>query len=207
MAHGGLRAGAANEDGSCVVRLIKSSLAAHRCWVPGCSPYRSSPPQGNTLRYAQTMRRACKYTIHRACEYSAQSLRIHCTKPANTMHWTNMFSHGDPMEPQSWPLGAPRGPMGPHGDPPNDILKKCTILSISHGGPKWSHGCPKWFQRSSHGAPSGPMGKQTTFSENAQACWTLFKIECSGLFYIGSTGTCMCICVCIKGNGPCVHAW
>ena len=158
VAHGGLRAGAANEDGSCVVMLIKSSLAAHRCWVPGCSPYRSSPPQGNTLRYAQTMRRACKYTIHRACEYSAQSLRIHCTKPANTMHWTNMFSHGDPMEPQSWPLGAPRGPMGPHGDPPNDILKKCTIFKyipwgsqmvpwvpqmvseVVPWGPKWSHG-------------------------------------------------------------------
>ena len=135
--------------------------------------YRSSPPQGNTLRYAQTMRRACKYTIHRACEYSAQSLRIHCTQPANTMHWTNMFSHGDPMEPQSWPLGAPRGPMGPHGDPPNDILKKCTIFKyipwgsqmvpwvpqmvseVVPWGPKWSHGPTKW----SHGDPMDPQSE------------------------------------------------
>ena len=43
---------------------------------------------------------------------------------------------------------------GSHGDPPNDIFKKCTILFISHGGPKWSHlGAPNGFR----GRPRGPQ--------------------------------------------------
>ena len=38
-------------------------------------------------------------------------------------HGSTKCSHGDPMDPQSGPLGAPRGAKGSAGDPPNDILK------------------------------------------------------------------------------------
>ena len=150
--------------------------------------------------HANTLYTGPANTVHKACEYTAQNLQIQCTG-------LTCSPMGIPWNPKVGLWGHQGVPWGPMGTHQTIYLKSAQFLNISHGGPKWSHGCPKWFQRSSHGAPSGPMGKQTTFSENAQACWTLFKIECSGLFYIGSTGTCMCICVCIKGNGPCVHAW
>ena len=76
------------------------------------------------------------------------------------------------------------------------------------GVPNGPMGAPNGFRGRPMGPQVVPWGNRQLFQKMPKrACWTLFKIECSGLFYIGSTGTCMCICVCIKGNGPCVHAW
>ena len=41
--------------------------------------------------------------------------------------WGPKCSHGDPMDPQSGPLEAPRGPMGSHGDPTTDIFNYPSV--------------------------------------------------------------------------------
>ena len=62
-----------------------------------------------------------------------------------------------PMGPPSGPMGIPWTPKvslwGHQGVHPNGIFKKCTVLNISHGDPKWSHGCPKWSPNVFKGHP------------------------------------------------------